>query len=413
MAKEALIRLDKVRKSFGSTEVLNEVSLEIRRGEITSIIGKSGVGKTVLLKHIIGLETPDSGRVLFSGKTREQMTRAERKQWKNRFSYVFQNTALFDSMSVHDNVALPLSEKPKTGRKEVEQRVAGILEQLEIGDIASKYPSQLSGGMKKRVALARALVTDPDIVLFDEPTTGLDPIRKGAVYSMISSYQKRFRFTGVIVTHDIPDIFFISQHVAMLREGRVLFDGSPEEILRSKDPKVLEFLQRLGQQKDELTGTQPHFKLLERYHQEMRRSRNAKRAFSVLVFTLQNLDEISEKAGYTAGQTVIRNFATELAGMLGTKDTCARLGVNRILAILPDTSLKEARELCGRMKGSMSLENLADFTPKEELCFSIRAGAAEATEQVSMDAVVERALEAEVTLCEFELCAKGRETAPA
>jgi len=207
MTRSPLIQLQDVVKTLGANRVLDGVNLNIYRGEITAIIGKSGSGKSVLLKHIIGLHEPDGGAILFDGRLRAAMSPAERKALKKKFSYVFQDTALFDFLNVFENVALPLKERNALSPAEVSRRVRDKLHQLDLHDVELKYPAQLSGGMKKRVALARALVTDPEIVLFDEPTTGLDPIRKNAVHSMILDYQRRFGFTGVVVSHEIPDIF--------------------------------------------------------------------------------------------------------------------------------------------------------------------------------------------------------------
>ena len=237
-----LIQFNRVCKRFGDNVVLDGVDLSIYQGEVTTIIGKSGIGKSVLLKHVIGLLEPDQGEILFDGQSLTTMTRLERRALKSKFSYMFQGTALFDSMTVYDNVALPLKENGRVPFNEIERRVRDKLEQLDLKGIEDRYPSQLSGGMKKRVAMARALVTEPEIVLFDEPTTGLDPIRKNAAHAMISEYQKTFGFTGIMVSHEIPDVFYISQRIAMLDQGRILFQGTPEEIQDSKEPVIRQFI---------------------------------------------------------------------------------------------------------------------------------------------------------------------------
>jgi phospholipid/cholesterol/gamma-HCH transport system ATP-binding protein len=243
--REPLIQFKNIQKRFGENEVLKGADLSIYKGEITTIIGKSGVGKSVLLKHIIGLVEQDAGAIFFEGRPVSEMKKTERKNLKRKCSYMFQGTALFDSLTVYENIALPLAETTPLSKSEIEKRVKDKMNQLDLVGIDEKFPSQLSGGMKKRVALARALVTDPEIILFDEPTTGLDPIRKKAVHDMISDYQRKFGFTGVVVSHDIPDIFHISQRVAMLDGGRILFEGSPEELSRVSDPAVKEFIQGL------------------------------------------------------------------------------------------------------------------------------------------------------------------------
>jgi phospholipid/cholesterol/gamma-HCH transport system ATP-binding protein len=240
--EQPLIQFENVSKSFGTNQVLKGVNLSIYRGEITTVIGKSGEGKSVLLKHIIGLEKPDSGTINFDGKTLFARKRQERRKLRERFSYMFQDSALFDSMNVFENIALPLREGTTLTPKQIRENVESRLEQLDISGVGYKYPGQLSGGMKKRVALARALVTDPEIVLFDEPTTGLDPIRKQAVHSMISDYQKRFGFTGVVVSHEIPDVFAISQRLAMLSDGEIIFEGKPDDITTLEDHRIQTFL---------------------------------------------------------------------------------------------------------------------------------------------------------------------------
>jgi phospholipid/cholesterol/gamma-HCH transport system ATP-binding protein len=243
--REPYIQFKNICKKFGENQVLNGADLSIYKGEITTIIGKSGVGKSVLLKHIIGLIEQDSGSILFEGRPVSDMKKPERKIFKRKCSYMFQGTALFDSLTVYENIALPLTETTPLLNSEINRRVRDKMDQLDLREIDDKYPSQLSGGMKKRVALARALVTDPEIILFDEPTTGLDPIRKKAVHDMISDYQQKFGFTGIVVSHDIPDIFHISQRVAMLDEGRILFEGTPEQLALVSDPAVKEFIQGL------------------------------------------------------------------------------------------------------------------------------------------------------------------------
>jgi phospholipid/cholesterol/gamma-HCH transport system ATP-binding protein len=239
---EPLIRFNHVVKRFGDKKVLKGVDLSIYQGQVTTIIGKSGIGKSVLLKHIIGLLEPDEGQILYKDKAIGTMAKAERKALKMKFSYMFQGNALFDSMTVYDNVALPLKEKGRMGHQEIDDRVRGKLAQLDLEGIEDNYPSQLSGGMQKRVAMARALVTEPLIVLFDEPTTGLDPIRKNAAHAMIAQYQQSFGFTGVMVSHEIPDVFHISQRIAMLDDGRIVFEGGPEDIQKSQIPVIRQFI---------------------------------------------------------------------------------------------------------------------------------------------------------------------------
>jgi phospholipid/cholesterol/gamma-HCH transport system ATP-binding protein len=237
-----LIRLVNVHKNFGSKAVLRGVSLDIAEGKTTAIIGKSGEGKSVLLKHIIGLMQPSQGEILYREKPILKMDRKETRAFRSRMSYMFQGCALFDSMTIFDNIALPLVEGTRLSPAAIRKKVLLRLEQLDLGDVGRLYPSQISGGMMKRVAMARALVTDPEVVLFDEPTTGLDPIRKNAVHAMIADYQRQFGFTALVVSHEIPDIFHIAQNIIMLDEGLIVFSGASEEIQACQIPEVRRFI---------------------------------------------------------------------------------------------------------------------------------------------------------------------------
>jgi len=239
---EPLIRFRNIRKSFDSQRVLDGINLAIEQGVVTTVIGRSGVGKSVLLKLVVGLLVPDEGEILYGDKNLLEMSGKERRSLKRKFSYMFQNTALFDSMTVFGNIALPLEEKTKLSGEAIREKVLEKMRLLELYDAEDKYPAQLSGGMRKRLALARALITDPEIILFDEPTTGLDPVRKAAVHNMIARYQRELGFTAVVVSHDIPDVFAISQKVAMLENGKILFEGTHAEIENCPDLVVQRFI---------------------------------------------------------------------------------------------------------------------------------------------------------------------------
>ncbi|MCD4677945.1 MAG: ATP-binding cassette domain-containing protein [Desulfobacula sp.] len=231
--KVPFIQFIDVTKSFGSQHVLKGLNLSIYKGEITAIIGKSGTGKSVLLKHIIGLEQQDSGQILINGEPLHQLPTEDIKSFQKELSYMFQDNALFDFMTIYDNIALPLVENSNFSKIQVKEKVLTRMKQMGLIGEEDKFPAQLSGGMRKRVALARAVVTDPKIVLFDEPTTGLDPVRKKNVHSMIKEYQEKFGFTAVIVSHDIPHIFNVAQRIAMLDDGVIKFEGSKRDILDS------------------------------------------------------------------------------------------------------------------------------------------------------------------------------------
>jgi len=229
-------------KSFGSQLVLDRLNLEIPSGRITAIIGPSGEGKSVLLKHLIGLLRPDSGSVRVDGEEITSMGRGELNRVREKFGMLFQNAALFDSLTVFENVAFPLQEKTRLSDPEIAQRVREALSHVGLTGIEAKYPDELSGGMKKRVGLARALLMDPRIILFDEPTTGLDPVISCAIHRMIRDTHEKFGYTAVVVSHEIPEIFDISDRVAVLYRGRIVESGTPWEIQRSSDPVVRQFI---------------------------------------------------------------------------------------------------------------------------------------------------------------------------
>ncbi|MRR33898.1 ABC transporter ATP-binding protein [bacterium] len=237
-----MIELYRVTKAFGEQVVLNHLDLVIPTGKITAIIGPSGEGKSVLLRHIIGLLKPDMGRVIVDGDDITHMGRRRLNKVRERFGFLFQNAALFDSMTVFENVAFPLQEKTRLSREEIRDRVREALEDVGLRDVDDKYPDQLSGGMKKRVGLARALLLKPAIILFDEPTTGLDPIICNAMHRLIKETHQRYGFTAVIVTHEVPAIFDVCEYVAMLYRGRIQMRGTPEEIRTSEDPVVRQFI---------------------------------------------------------------------------------------------------------------------------------------------------------------------------
>jgi phospholipid/cholesterol/gamma-HCH transport system ATP-binding protein len=235
-----LIEFRNVTKRFGTKTVLERVNLQIYEGQITTIIGLSGSGKSVMLKHIIGLIQPDEGAIYFRGKPIAQMKKSEIASSFAQISYMFQGNALFDSLTVYENIALPLRETTNLKKEEIDRRVMDRIEQTELTEAIYKYPSELSGGMQKRAALARALITDPQIVLFDEPTTGQDPVRKNAILSMIAQYQRKFNFTAILVSHEIPDVYFISNRVLALYDRQIVFQGTPEEL--ENPPMVAKFV---------------------------------------------------------------------------------------------------------------------------------------------------------------------------
>jgi phospholipid/cholesterol/gamma-HCH transport system ATP-binding protein len=360
-----LIEFKDVTKRFGSRTILDRINLQIYEEQVTTIIGLSGSGKSVLLKHIVGLFKPDEGTILFRGKSLYRMGKKEMDTCLGQMSYMFQGNALFDSMTVYENVAVPIRETMNLSKAEIDRRVMTRIEQAELGEAAQKYPSQISGGMQKRVALARALITDPQIVLFDEPTTGLDPVRKNAILSMIARYHKKFGFTAILVSHEIPDIFFISNRILSLYDRRIVFQGTPEELEAFEHPfkdKVLKSIEGL---QEELTGLYSRRYFKARYQTELKRGA-LRETYAIVVFTIENLDAISAGLGYQAAPEAIQCMGVYIDkhfGAVGGFST--RQNTNEFVTVLPNAEISEIEGI---------LENLTkDF--QEQGIRQIQAGA--------------------------------------
>lgn len=241
-----MIEIRGLKKSFNNNHVLKGIDFTVQDGEILVIIGKSGCGKTVLLKHLIGLIQPDDGDILVDGVAVNRIRRKELLQLRKRFGMLFQSAALFDSLTVEENIALPLKEHSSMDRESIRKKVKEKLKLVGLEKIEHLRPSELSGGMKKRVGLARALVLDPSYLLFDEPTTGVDPIMADRINDLIIDLQKRLNVTAIAVTHDLRSAYKIGSRLAMLAEGRIVFMGTVDDIKKSKDPTVMEFIKGYG-----------------------------------------------------------------------------------------------------------------------------------------------------------------------
>lgn len=237
-----MIEIVNLEKKFGSQAVLRGVNLRIGDGVLIAVVGQSGGGKSVLLRHMIGLIRPDSGKILIDGVDISTAGRREINEVRKKFGVVFQEGALFDSMTVFENVEFPLKERTKLRGAEISDKVMSALENVGLREMADKYPAEISGGMKRRVALARALITEPSIVLFDEPATGLDPIILNSIHRLISKTHKKYGFTGVIISHEIPEIFAVADRIAMLYNGVIVESGTPEEFRKSSNPYVKQFI---------------------------------------------------------------------------------------------------------------------------------------------------------------------------
>jgi phospholipid/cholesterol/gamma-HCH transport system ATP-binding protein len=342
-----LIEFKNVTKRFGGKTVLENVNLKIYEGQITTIIGLSGSGKSVMLKHIIGLLQPDEGAIFFRGKPIALMKKNEITESFSKISYMFQGNALFDSLTVYENIALPLRETTSLKKAEIDRRVMARVEQTELSEAIYKYPSELSGGMQKRAALARALITDPQIVLFDEPTTGQDPVRKNAILSMIAQYQKKFNFTAILVSHEIPDVYFISNRILALYDRQIVFQGTPEELENFDHPFMDEVISSLEALQRELTGLYSKRQFAMLNHVQLKR-RTFGESYCMVVFSLKELNAIISKVGHDAVQEALRDMGLYIDkhfGAIGGIST--RLGTNEIITMLPYSNLAEAENIMG------------------------------------------------------------------
>ncbi|MEQ8181862.1 MAG: ATP-binding cassette domain-containing protein [Smithellaceae bacterium] len=394
-----LIEFKNVIKRFGTKTVLERVNLQIYEGEVTTIIGLSGSGKSVLLKQMIGLMKPEEGTILFRGKPLAEMKKKEIIASFAQMSYMFQDNALFDSMTVYENVALPLLETTNLSKAEIDRRVLARIEQTELGDAVHKYPSELSGGMQKRVALARALITDPRIVLFDEPTSGQDPVRKNAILTMIAQYQRKFGFTAILVSHEIPDVYFISNRILALYDRQIVFQGTPEELENFDHPFKDEVIYSLEALQKELSGlySKRQFEILNRV--QMKRKEMGEK-YCVIIFALEELNEIIAKLGHDAAQEAIHAmglYVDKHFGSLGGFSTRHRL--NEFITMVPYSELGDIQVVLQdfikdfQEKGNNEIWALYRklVPPGQCVDLSILAGVAQGRPFDEIDSVIESA----------------------
>ena len=237
-----MIEVSQIKKSFGDQVVLNSVSFSVKEGESVAIIGRSGTGKSVLIKHLVGLLSPDEGSVRVDGQDLVGMTERQLLGVRQKFGMLFQSAALFDSMSVHDNIAFPLRRSGVTESAEIDRRVEEVLGLVELPGVGGKMPSELSGGMQKRVGLARAIVHRPQIILYDEPTTGLDPVVADSIDQLMMRVRDHYKVTSIVITHDMRCARRMGQRIIYLRDGQVYLDALADEVFNSNDPQVARFI---------------------------------------------------------------------------------------------------------------------------------------------------------------------------
>ncbi|HOC59712.1 MAG TPA: ABC transporter ATP-binding protein [Smithellaceae bacterium] len=410
-----LIEFKNVTKRFGNKTVLEDVNLQIYEGQITTIIGLSGSGKSVMLKHIIGLIQPENGEILFRGKPLARMKKSEIAESFSQISYMFQGNALFDSLTVYENIALPLQETTNLKKEEIDQRVMARIEQTELTEAVFKYPSQLSGGMQKRVALARALITDPRIVLFDEPTTGQDPVRKNAILSMIAQYQKKLNFTAILVSHEIPDVYFISNRILALYDRKIVFQGTPEELENFDHPFMDEVISSLESLQKELTGlySKRQFGMLN--HLQLKRRKSGE-SYCLVVFTLKELNAITTKVGHDAAQEAVRNMGIYIEkhfGAIGGFST--RRSSNEVITMLPYSSLEETESIMGNFVMDFHAQVMPAIqqgackfaSEGETVNITILAGVAEGESTENINNVLSLAISSQKEIGRFSCAVQG------
>ena len=408
-----LIEFQNVTKRFGDKTVLDRVNLKIYEGEVTTIIGLSGSGKSVMLKHIIGLLQPDEGVILFRGKPIAGMKTSDVDESFARISYMFQGNALFDSLTVYDNIALPLRETTRLNKTEVHNRVMARVEQTELTEAVNRYPSELSGGMQKRAALARALITDPHIVLFDEPTTGQDPVRKNAILSMIAQYQRKLNFTAVLVSHEIPDVYFISNRILALYDRQIVFQGTPEELEDFDHPFMDEVINSLEGLQKELTGlySRRQFKVLN--HAQMKRG--VAGDYCIVVFNLQGIDDIIANMGHDAAQEVLRNMGLRIDrhfGMIGGLST--RRNTHEFITMIPYSNLAETGNILNNFAKDLTTQiirpagNGACKLASGEVDVTVLAGIAEGRPESDIGLLIDAAKSQQNEIGRLHCAATGR-----
>jgi len=417
MEKEPIIEFKGVTKRFDVRTILHKVDFKIYEGEVTTLIGLSGTGKSVTLKHIIGLLKPDEGQVLYRGQPIDQMSKKEWNEYIGQVSYMFQNNALFDSMTVVENVALPLRQTTHLGKKEIEDKAMASIEQTDLTEVFDKYPSELSGGMQKRAALARALVTDPSLVLFDEPTTGQDPIRKNAILGMVAEYQRRFGFTALLISHEIPDVYFISNRILALYGKKIVFQGPPDEFEEFEHPFREEILTSLENFQADISGlySKRHFKV--RYQTDLSK-RHPDAMYAVAIFALEEIDLVSENMGHDATQEIIRALGSYINKHFGAVGGfSARQTINEYATVLPYSDLEEAERIMVDFKkdfrdhGLPNIQSLVEGEKVADDCFefNILAGLAQGKPQIEIESVMEFARFNQKPIARFQ-CKRGGKT---
>ncbi len=396
---QSLIQFTDVHKSFGNLTVLDGLNLNIHKGQTTTLVGPQGAGKRIVLNHIAGHMKPDSGGIVYDGQALSPDTAVAGTPWSQVCSPIFRETALFDSLNVFENIALPLREQAGVPESAVRDRVSEIIIRLELGSVGRDFPFQLSGEASKSVIFARALVTGPQIVLFDRPAAGMDPIRKNAVYSLIAKCQNSMGFTAIITSQDAPDVFEISHRVAMLDGGRIFFEGTPAEIRDAQDPVITGFLQEADDSGGgpEMTAGPPAT------HPSARRYPGD---FAVVILSVDNMDEIREKLDYNSAERALQTLVDQIQTNVRGADRCIFLPPDKIQIQLPHTDMEQSRLVCAKLAGAMKAGTIAAVQPGPGAFFSINAGFAQARGDSSVEQVMALAESMQTPFYKFDLDTK-------
>ena len=403
--KTPLIEFRNVHKRYGNKIVLNGVNLKVYPSEVTTIIGKSGVGKSVTLKLMIGLDKPDRGDILYRGHSIHNMPKSKWKELKKEINFMFQNNALFDSMTIYENIALPLVETTNMSDKEIKKRVLDVMETLDIAGQENKYPSQLSGGMQKRVALARAVVTDPKVVLFDEPTTGLDPIRRNSVLEMILRKQREFGFTAVLVSHDVPHVFYISSRIAVIDDGKIIFEGTPMELENCAHPVVHEFINSLEFLKNDVAGMMTS-RDFEKFFEKIRREKARKISF--ILYEIDRYNDLIEKVGYITPYNIVCEIASTCRESCGSAIVAmGKYGIDKVVSVVNETDPEKIKTHLKVIGNNLKHREFMHSDSYTESCveFAIYAGYTIVDNEKSLKQLIDEAKENRILLAKL-LCGK-------
>ena len=400
--KSHMLKIEHLRKRFGNLVVLDDVNLSLNRGEVLSIIGQSGTGKSVVLKHIIGLLVPDGGQVLLDGEVVCSPTMKEKDfaGVRRRFGYLFQGAALFDSMTVGENLAFPLRERTDHSESEIAGMITEALSMVGLQAIESKMPAELSGGMRSRVGLARAIVMKPEIMLYDEPTSALDPIMSDKINDLVLELKQKLNMTSIVVTHDMSSAYKISDKIAMLYEGKIIFDGTPAQIRASRNPYIQQFISgrrklhyavtaqarereaynqqvditRLQRKADTLahlqhqrsmpgadntTGLDGKESFLEQLHRTLAAVPGGSGCLTVGLVCVDRFRPIRDENPPGVLETILQGVATILRSSLrGKADVTARYDEETFAVLATDTDHDAARRLFDRIRESVAQDNI-------------------------------------------------------